>query len=123
LQLAFVVKNIWFSCPKAVEKMSGNSNIVSAAALIIGDEILCGRTADINISTIAGFCAEMAIELREARVVADQRRDIVEALNALRKKFTYVFTTGGIGPTHDDPPTRLRRRLALAWRSTSRHWR
>jgi len=75
---------------------------VTAGMLVIGDEILSGRTKDKNIGTIADFCADLNIELCEVRVIADEIDEIVEALNALRKKFTYVFTTGGIGPTHDD---------------------
>ncbi len=96
-------KNVEFCGPEVVNKMSENSNdIVSAAALIIGDEILCGRTTDKNSATIARFCAGRGIALEQVRVVADNKADIVEALNALRKKYTYVFVTGGIGPTHDD---------------------
>lgn len=75
---------------------------VTAAMLIIGDEILSGRTKDKNIGTVADFCTDMGIELREARVVSDETDDIVDAINALRQRYTYVFTTGGIGPTHDD---------------------
>lgn len=75
---------------------------VTAGMLVIGDEILSGRTKDKNIGTIADFCADLSIELCEVRVIADEIDEIVEALNALRRKFTYVFTTGGIGPTHDD---------------------
>ena len=75
---------------------------VTAALLIIGDEILSGRTKDKNIGTIADFCTDMGIDLREVRVVADEMDDIVDALDALRTRYTYVFTTGGIGPTHDD---------------------
>ncbi len=75
---------------------------VTAALLIVGDEILSGRTKDRNIGTVADFCTDLGIELREVRVVADEIQDIVEALDALRVRYTYVFTTGGIGPTHDD---------------------
>jgi molybdenum cofactor synthesis domain-containing protein len=75
---------------------------VTAAALIIGDEILSGRTADVNLNTIAKFVAAHGVELAEARVVGDVHEDIVAALNALRSRWDYVFTTGGIGPTHDD---------------------
>lgn len=74
----------------------------SAAVLLIGDEILSGRTADVNLATIAKFLAPYGIDVCEARVVRDVVKEIVEALNALRTRFTYVFTTGGIGPTHDD---------------------
>jgi molybdenum cofactor synthesis domain-containing protein len=75
---------------------------VSAAILVIGDEILSGRTADVNINHIARVLAEIGIDLREARVVPDIEVEIVAAVNALRARYTYVFTTGGIGPTHDD---------------------
>ncbi len=76
--------------------------IVTAAALVIGDEIFSGRTKDKNIGYIADYCSAIGIDLKEARVVSDEESAIVEAINALRHKFDYVFTTGGIGPTHDD---------------------
>ncbi|MFM7085269.1 MAG: competence/damage-inducible protein A [Hyphomicrobium sp.] len=75
---------------------------ITAAALIIGDEILSGRTKDRNIGQIADHLTSIGIKLVEVRVVADDRDGIIEALNALRAKYTYVFTSGGIGPTHDD---------------------
>lgn len=75
---------------------------VTAGLLVIGDEILSGRTKDKNIGTIASHLTEIGIALREVRVVADVEGAIVEAVNALRHRYTYVFTTGGIGPTHDD---------------------
>src|SRR6185312_13432293 len=81
---------------------SAPSDIVTAAVLVIGDEILSGRTKDKNIGYIADYLTALGIDLREVRVVPDIEEEIVAALNALRKKFTYVFTTGGIGPTHDD---------------------
>jgi molybdenum cofactor synthesis domain-containing protein len=74
----------------------------TAAVLIIGDEILSGRTADTNLNTIARFLGALGIELMEARTVGDRPAQIIEALNALRCAHDYVFTTGGIGPTHDD---------------------
>jgi molybdenum cofactor synthesis domain-containing protein len=74
----------------------------TAALLVIGDEILSGRTKDVNIGATADFCTDLAIDLMEVRVVADIEDDIVAAVNALRARYTYVFTTGGIGPTHDD---------------------
>jgi molybdopterin-biosynthesis enzyme MoeA-like protein len=76
--------------------------IVTAGLLIIGDEILSGRTKDKNIGFIADYLTAIGIDLREVRVVGDLEDEIIAALNALRTKFTYVFTTGGIGPTHDD---------------------
>lgn len=76
--------------------------IVKAALVIIGDEILSGRTQDKNTSYLAAWLNEAGIELAEVRIVADDMAAIVEAVNTLRQKFSYVFTTGGIGPTHDD---------------------
>lgn len=70
--------------------------------LIIGNEILSGRTQDKNLNYIANGLAQKGIRLLEARVVADIEDDIVDALNVLRARYTYVFTSGGIGPTHDD---------------------
>ncbi len=75
---------------------------VTAGLIVIGDEILSGRTRDVNIAATAQFCTDLGIELREVRVVADDIDAIVEAVNAVRARYTYVFTTGGIGPTHDD---------------------
>jgi molybdenum cofactor synthesis domain-containing protein len=78
------------------------SEAVAAAVLVIGDEILSGRTQDTNTTYIARFLGALGIDVREARVVPDVQDEIVAALNALRARYTYVFTTGGIGPTHDD---------------------
>jgi len=75
---------------------------VKAAVLLIGDELLSGRTQDVNLRTIAKFLAPLGVQVAEARVVSDAPEEIVAALNALRVKYDYVFTTGGIGPTHDD---------------------
>jgi molybdenum cofactor synthesis domain-containing protein len=75
---------------------------VTAALLVIGDEILSGRTKDKNIGYIAEYLTGIGIDLREVRVVPDVEEEIVGAVNALRARYTYVFTTGGIGPTHDD---------------------
>src|SRR2546421_10705487 len=75
---------------------------VTAALLVIGDEILSGRTKDKNIGYIAEYLTALGIDLEEVRVVGDEEAMIVEAVNALRHRYTYVFTTGGIGPTHDD---------------------
>ncbi|MDP4023851.1 molybdopterin-binding protein [Methylobacterium sp. NEAU 140] len=77
-------------------------NPVTAAILVIGDEILSGRTKDKNIGTIADYLTAAGIDLREVRIVPDEPAMIVEAVNALRTRYTYLFTTGGIGPTHDD---------------------
>ncbi len=82
--------------------MTQAATIVTAAALVIGDEILSGRTKDKNIGAIADFCTNIGLDLREVRIVPDVTDDIVAAVNALRARYDYVFTTGGIGPTHDD---------------------
>ena len=74
----------------------------TAAILIIGNEILSGRTEDKNISHIARRLADVGMTLTEVRVVRDREDEIIEAVNILRHKYTYLFTTGGIGPTHDD---------------------
>ena len=74
----------------------------NAAILVIGDEILSGRTQDTNTNYIAKFLGTLGIDVCEARTVPDIEDEIVAALNALRARYTYVFTTGGIGPTHDD---------------------
>ena len=75
---------------------------VTAAVLVIGDEILSGRTKDQNIGWIADHLTAIGIQLKEVRVVPDEEAEIVGAVNALRARYTYLFTTGGIGPTHDD---------------------
>ncbi|WP_163271273.1 competence/damage-inducible protein A [Chelativorans alearense] len=78
------------------------SEIVTAAMVVIGDEILSGRTKDRNIGHLADMLTAVGIDLKEVRVVPDEQEAIVEAVNTLRARNTYVFTTGGIGPTHDD---------------------
>jgi molybdenum cofactor synthesis domain-containing protein len=78
------------------------SSRVTAAVLVIGDEILSGRTADVNLNAIAKYLTAHGVDLVEARVVADVPADIVDAVNALRTRYDYLITTGGIGPTHDD---------------------
>ncbi|AWN35506.1 competence/damage-inducible protein A [Methylobacterium radiodurans] len=82
--------------------MSTDPDAVTAAILVIGDEILSGRTKDKNIGTIADYLTAIGIDLREVRIVPDVGAAIVEAVNQLRARYTYLFTTGGIGPTHDD---------------------
>ena len=71
-----------------------------ASLVIIGDEILSGRTEDKNLSYLAKWLGRLGINLSEVRVVLDDEDDIIEAVNSLRKKYDYVFTTGGIRPTH-----------------------
>ena len=82
--------------------MNATPDTVTAAILVIGDEILSGRTKDKNIGTIADYLTAAGIDLREVRIVPDEAAMIVEAVNTLRARYTYLFTTGGIGPTHDD---------------------
>ena len=75
---------------------------VNAAILIIGNEILSGRTQDTNTSTLATWLNSIGVKVNEVRVIPDVEKTIVDTLNVLRKENNYVFTTGGIGPTHDD---------------------
>ena len=75
---------------------------VTAAVLIIGDEILSGRTQDTNLNAIARYLATFGVDLAEARVIGDIKDEIITTLNILRHRYDYVITTGGIGPTHDD---------------------
>jgi molybdenum cofactor synthesis domain-containing protein len=82
--------------------MADPHRIWTAALIVIGDEILSGRTQDKNVSQIATWLNVQGIRLREVRVVADDSDAIVEAVNTLRARNDYLFTTGGIGPTHDD---------------------
>jgi molybdenum cofactor synthesis domain-containing protein len=82
--------------------MADTTRIWTAALIVIGDEILSGRTQDRNVAQIATWLNVQGIRLREVRVVADDSQAIVEAVNALRARNDYLFTTGGIGPTHDD---------------------
>ena len=79
-----------------------DERIWTAAVLVIGDEILSGRTQDKNVAQIATWLDAQGIRLREVRIVPDVEQDIVDALTAVRARYDYVFTTGGIGPTHDD---------------------
>jgi molybdenum cofactor synthesis domain-containing protein len=80
--------------------MSGK--IITAGMVTIGDELLSGRTRDRNIGQLAATLTAAGIDLREVRIVPDEEERIVEAVNALRQRYTYLFTSGGIGPTHDD---------------------
>jgi len=78
------------------------SEIVTAGMVVIGDEILSGRTKEKNIGHLAEMLTAVGIDLKQVRIVADEQATICEAVNALRASYDYVFTTGGIGPTHDD---------------------
>ncbi|MCC6193738.1 MAG: competence/damage-inducible protein A, partial [Burkholderiales bacterium] len=85
-----------------MQQEAKGGEVITAAILVIGDEILSGRTKDKNIGYIAEYLTNIGIDLREVRVVPDVEEEIVAAVNALRSRYTYLFTTGGIGPTHDD---------------------
>jgi molybdenum cofactor synthesis domain-containing protein len=78
---------------------------ITAALVVIGEEILSGRTKDANIAYVASYLTRIGILLREVRIVADLDAAIIAAVDELRDRFTYVFATGGIGPTHDDVTT------------------
>ena len=82
--------------------MKQAANVVTAAMLAIGDELLSGRTKDRNIGHLAEMLTLNGVDLKEVRIVADEEDEIVAALNAMRTRYDYVFTSGGIGPTHDD---------------------
>ena len=86
-------------------ELTPDKEAVTAGLLVIGEEILSGRTKDENTAYIAAYLTRVGISLREVRVVEDSEAVIAKAVNALRKRYTYVFTTGGIGPTHDDVTT------------------
>ena len=79
---------------------------VNAAIVIIGNEILSGRTQDVNVMAISSWLNELGVRLEEVRIIPDTEDSIVKTINDIRKKFSYVFTTGGIGPTHDDITSR-----------------
>src|SRR5919202_7147643 len=87
---------------KMQEPLAKDQDIVTAGLLVIGDEILSGRTKDKNIGYIAEYLTNIGVDLKEVRVVPDVEEEIVAAVNGLRSRYTYLFTTGGIGPTHDD---------------------
>tara|TARA_Y100000590_G_scaffold40865_1_gene43621 strand:- start:1246 stop:2001 length:756 start_codon:yes stop_codon:yes gene_type:complete len=82
--------------------MNKTKQKVNAAIVIIGNEILSGRTQDVNVVTISKWLNELGVKLEEVRVIPDIENSIIKTVNELKKKFNYVFTTGGIGPTHDD---------------------
>jgi molybdenum cofactor synthesis domain-containing protein len=86
----------------ASDRLPAHARAVTAGLVVIGDEILSGRTQDSNLAHLGGRLNDLGVRLAEARVIGDDRAAIVEAVNALRARHQYVFTTGGIGPTHDD---------------------
>ncbi len=79
-----------------------NKKSISASIIIIGNEILSGRTQDINTQTLSTWLNSIGISVSEVRVIPDNEKMIIDTVNTLRKKYDYIFTTGGIGPTHDD---------------------
>ena len=79
-----------------------NKKVITAGIIIIGNEVLSGRTKDINTSTLAKWLNSIGIEVKEVRIIPDIEKIIIENVNNLRKRLNYIFTTGGIGPTHDD---------------------
>ena len=79
-----------------------NKKDINAGIIIIGNEILSGRTKDTNTSTLAVWLNSLGIKVDEVRVIPDIEQTIIDTVNIFRKKFSYVFTSGGIGPTHDD---------------------
>ena len=79
-----------------------NKKEINAGILIIGNEVLSGRTKDINTSTLATWLNSLGIKVKEVRVIPDEEQVIINTVNELRKKYTYIFTTGGIGPPHAD---------------------
>ena len=82
--------------------MKKNYKKVNAAIIVIGDEILSGRTQDINVAFLAKWLNELGVRVEEVRVIADKQKSIINCIKEIKKKFKYIFTTGGIGPTHDD---------------------
>ena len=82
--------------------MNNKSKKVNAAVIIIGNEILSGRTKEINLAYISLWLNGLGVKVEESRIIPDIEKEIINSVNELRKKFNYVFTSGGIGPTHDD---------------------
>jgi len=78
------------------------NTVANAAIIVIGNEILSGRTQDVNVSFLAKWLNELGVRVNEVRIIEDKEDSIVKNINALKNKFNYIFTTGGIGPTHDD---------------------
>ncbi len=79
-----------------------NKKEINAGILIIGNEVLSGRTKDVNTSTLATWLNSLGVKVNEVRVIPDDQETIINTVKELRKKYNYIFTTGGIGPTHDD---------------------
>ena len=86
--------------------MNKDNKKVNAVIIIIGNEILSGRTQDVNVTFLSKWLNDLGVKVEEVRVIADEQEAIVKCINEVRKNFKYVFTTGGIGPTHDDITSR-----------------
>jgi len=86
--------------------MNKDNKKVNAVIIIIGNEILSGRTQDVNVTFLSKWLNDLGVKVEEVRVIADEQEVIVNCINEVKKKFKYVFTTGGIGPTHDDITSR-----------------
>tara|TARA_B100001123_G_C15293846_1_gene1018414 strand:+ start:324 stop:1070 length:747 start_codon:yes stop_codon:yes gene_type:complete len=86
--------------------MKKSKDKVNAAIVIIGNEILSGRTQDVNVVAISAWLNKLGVKLQEVRIIPDIEKKIIKTINEVRKKYKYVFTTGGIGPTHDDITSR-----------------
>lgn len=82
--------------------MRKSNNKINAAIVVIGNEILSGRTRDINVSFLAKWLNELGVRVEEVRIIEDKEKSIIKCIYEIKKKFKYIFTTGGIGPTHDD---------------------
>ena len=82
--------------------MNNKSKKVNAAVIIIGNEILSGRTQDVNLINISKWLNNLGVKVDEVRIIPDVERKIIDCIREMKKKFNYIFTTGGIGPTHDD---------------------
>ena len=85
--------------------MNNKFNKITSAIIIIGNEILSGRTQEVNLSHLSIWLNKLGVRIEEVRIIPDKENKIIDCVNELRKKFNYVFTTGGIGPTHDDITT------------------
>ena len=97
--------------------MKKNFKKVNAAIIVIGNEILSGRTQDLNVSFISKWLNEKnGISVNEVRVIPDIEKKIISTIRELKKKYNYIFTTGGIGPTHDDiPPNQFQKHSSQVW--------
>ena len=98
-EISEILHSFNLSAPKIIDV---NKKEINAGIIIIGNEVLSGRTKDINTSTLSLWLNSLGVQVKEVRIIPDIEKDIIETINTFKKKFSYVFTTGGIGPTHDD---------------------